>query len=78
MSTTWTAASPAKEVYEGRDRKTGAVKWTGTRADLVFGSNSVLRAVAEVYACADAKERFVHDFIAAWTKVMNLDRFDLA
>ena len=78
MGTTWTAASPAKEVYEGRDRKTGAVKWTGTRADLVFGSNSVLRAIAEVYASADAKERFVHDFVAAWTKVMNLDRFDLA
>ena len=64
--------------HEGRDRKTGAVKWTATRADLVFGSNSVLRALAEVYAQADGKEKFVRDFVAAWTKVMNLDRFDLA
>ena len=78
MGTAWKAASPAEEVFEGRCRATGQVKWTGTRADLVFGSNSVLRAVAEVYAQGDAKERFVHDFVAAWTKVMNLDRFDLA
>jgi catalase-peroxidase len=60
----------------GRDRETGEVKWTGTRVDLVFGSNSQLRALAEVYACDDAKEKFVHDFVAAWDKVMNLDRFD--
>jgi len=65
-------------VYEGRDRKTNELKWTGTRVDLVFGSNSQLRALAEVYACADAKEKFVNDFVAAWTKVMNADRFDLA
>ncbi len=65
-------------MFEGRDRKTGKVKWTGTRVDLVFGSNSQLRALAEVYACADAKEKFVKDFVAAWTKVMNLDRFELA
>ena len=64
-------------MFEGRDRKTGAVKWTGTRADLVFGSNSELRALAEVYACDDAKQKFVDDFVAAWAKVMNLDRFDL-
>jgi catalase-peroxidase len=78
MGTTWKATSDAQDVFEGRDRATGQVKWTGTRADLVFGSNSQLRAVAEVYGCADSKERFVHDFVAAWTKVMNLDRFDLA
>ena len=65
-------------MYEGRDRKTKAVKWTGTRVDLIFGSHSQLRAFAEVYARADAKEKFVQDFVAAWTKVMNLDRFDLA
>ena len=65
-------------VYEARDRKTEQVKWTGTRVDLVFGSNSQLRALAEVYASGDAKEKFVKDFVAAWTKVMNLDRFDLA
>jgi catalase-peroxidase len=65
-------------VYEGRDRKTKEVKWTATRADLVFGSHSQLRALAEVYACADSKEKFVKDFVAVWTKVMNLDRFDLA
>jgi len=74
MATEW---KPAGAHYEGRDRKTGAVKWTGTRADLVFGSNSVLRALAEVYASADGKQKFVQDFVAAWTKVMNLDRFDL-
>ena len=68
----------AEDVFEGRDRKTGEVKWTGTRVDLVFGSNSQLRALAEVYASADAQEKFVQDFVAAWNKVMNLDRFDLA
>jgi catalase-peroxidase len=77
LSTTWKATSAAEDVFEGRDRKTGAVKWTGTRVDLIFGSNSELRALAEVYACADGQERFVHDFVAAWNKVMNLDRFDL-
>lgn len=77
MGTQWRAVSAAKDVFEGTDRRTGAPKWTGTRADLVFGSNSVLRALAEVYASADAKEKFVNDFVAAWTKVMNLDRFDL-
>ena len=78
MSTAWTATSDDADVFEGRDRKTGDVKWTGTRTDLVFGSNSVLRAVAEVYATADSQAKFVADFVAAWTKVMNLDRFDLA
>jgi catalase-peroxidase len=78
MSTTWKAASEAEDVFEGGDRATGARKWTGSRVDLNFGSNSQLRALAEVYGCADAKERFVHDFVAAWNKVMNLDRFDLA
>jgi catalase-peroxidase len=77
FNTMWTATSDAKEVFEGRDRKTGKVKWTGTRVDLIFGSNSELRALAEVYACEDAKEKFVQDFVAAWNKVMNLDRFDL-
>ena len=75
MSTQWQPAGD--NVYEGRDRKTNAVKWTGTRVDLIFGSHSQLRAFAEVYACADAKEKFVKDFVAAWTKVMNADRFDL-
>ncbi len=74
---TWNATSDSQNVFEGRDRKTGKVKWTGTRVDLIFGSNSELRAVAEVYGCEDAKEKFVKDFVAAWTKVMNLDRFDL-
>ncbi|WP_072385347.1 catalase/peroxidase HPI [Hyphomicrobium sp. CS1BSMeth3] len=78
MCTEWKAVSDAKDVFEGRDRKTGEVKWTGSRVDLVFGSNSVLRALAEVYASSDAKEKFVKDFVAAWAKVMNLDRFDLA
>jgi catalase-peroxidase len=78
MNTKWQPSSTAEGVYEGRDRKTGAVKWTGTRVDLIFGSNSQLRALAEVYACNDAKESFVKDFVAAWNKVMNLDRFDLA
>lgn len=78
MGTTWRATSEADNVFEGRDRKTGAVQWTGTRVDLIFGSNSELRALAEVYACSDSKEQFVSDFVAAWDKVMNLDRFDLA
>jgi len=78
MRTEWKPVSNATDVFEGRDRKTGKVKWTGTRIDLVFGSNSQLRALAEVYASADAKEKFVKDFVAAWTKVMDLDRFDLA
>ena len=65
-------------MYEGRDRKTGEIKWTGTRVDLIFGSHSQLRALAEVYACNDSKETFVKDFVAAWNKVMNLDRYDLA
>jgi len=77
MGTEWKAASDAKDVFEGRDRKTGQVKWTGTRVDLVFGSNSLLRALAEVYASSDAQAKFVGDFVSAWTKVMNLDRFDL-
>ena len=77
MNTAWTASS-TDGVYEGRDRATNEVKWTGTAADLVFGSNSELRAIAEVYACGDSQEKFVHDFVAAWGKVMNLDRFDLA
>jgi catalase-peroxidase len=78
MSTQWQPSAGSEGVYEGRDRKTNAVKWTGTRVDLIFGSHSQLRALAEVYACADSKEKFVKDFVAAWTKVMNLDRFDLA
>jgi catalase-peroxidase len=78
MNTVWKALTEDKELYEGSDRKTGQLQWTATRADLVFGAHSELRATAEVYACADAKEKFVNDFVAAWTKVMNLDRFDLA
>jgi catalase-peroxidase len=78
LGTTWKAVSEAGQVFEGRDRKTGEVKWTATRADLIFGSNSELRALAEVYACEDSGAKFVEDFVAAWTKVMNLDRFDLA
>ena len=78
MSTTWKATSEDRYLFEGGNRKTGKVKWTGTRVDLIFGSNSQLRALAEVYGSADAEERFVHDFVAAWAKVMNLDRFDLA
>ena len=78
MGTQWKPASEARDVYEGRDRQSGELRWTGTRADLVFGSNSQLRALAEVYGSADAQAKFVHDFVAAWTKVMNLDRFDLA
>ena len=77
MGTVWTAITPDEEVFEGRDRKTGAKRWTGTRVDLIFGSNSELRAIAEVYASEDGKEKMVKDFIAAWDKVMNLDRFDL-
>jgi catalase-peroxidase len=77
MNTTWKAINDDKEVFEGSDRKTGSVKWTATRADLIFGSNSELRALAEVYASNDAKEKMVKDFVAAWMKVMNLDRFDL-
>jgi len=78
MGTEWKAASPDAEVFEGRDRATGQLEWTGTRVDLIFGSSSELRALAEVYASADAQRKFVDDFVAAWTKVMNLDRFDLA
>jgi catalase-peroxidase len=78
MSTEWKPSSPDNEFFEGRDRATGAVKWTGSRVDLVFGSNSQLRAFAEVYGCADGQAKFVHDFVAAWNKVMNLDRFELA
>jgi catalase-peroxidase len=78
LGTTWKATSDAQDVFEGRDRKTGAVKWTGTRVDLIFGSNSELRAIAEVYGWAGAEAKFVKDFVAAWAKVMNLDRFDLA
>ena len=78
MGTEWKAASESGDLFEGRDRGTGEVKWTGTRVDLIFGSNSQLRALAEVYACDDAQEAFVRDFVAAWNKVMNLDRFDLA
>jgi catalase-peroxidase len=77
FGTTWKATSEAEDTFEGKDRVSGNVKWTGTRVDLIFGSNSELRAIAEVYACEDAKERFVQDFVAAWDKVMNLDRFDL-
>ena len=78
MNTEWLASSTSGDVFEGRNRWTGEVTWTGSRVDLVFGSNSQLRAIAEVYACDDAGETFVHDFVAAWNKVMNLDRFDLA
>jgi catalase-peroxidase len=75
MGTQWAATSRDKDIYEGRDRKSGELKWTATRADLVFGSNSQLRALAEVYGSSDAQEHFVRDFVAAWNKVMNLDRF---
>jgi catalase-peroxidase len=78
MGTEWNAVSDAKDVFEGHDRKTGQVKWTGTRVELIFGSHSQLRALAEVYGSSDAQEKFVHDFVAAWNKVKNLDRFDLA
>jgi catalase-peroxidase len=78
MSTTWKPSSEDEDVFEGRDRATGEIKWTGTRVDLIFGSNSQLRALAEVYASEDSREKFLHDFVAVWNKVMNLDRFDLA
>ena len=78
MRTVWKAVSKAEDLFEGRDRATGELKWTGTRVDLIFGSHSQLRAIAEVYASDDSKEEFVKDFVAAWNKVMNLDRFDLA
>jgi len=78
MATEWKPVSKDSDVFEGRDRKTDDLKWNGTRVDLIFGSNSQLRAVAEVYATADSEKKFVQDFIAAWNKVMNLDRFDLA
>ena len=77
MGTQWKAIKEDADVFEGRDRVTGELKWTGTRIDLVFGSNSQLRALAEVYGSSDAQKKFVHDFVAAWDKVMNLDRFDL-
>ncbi len=77
MGTVWKPTSEAAESFEGRDRKTGELKWTASRVDLVFGSNAQLRAIAEVYAQNDGKEKLVHDFVAAWNKVMNLDRFDL-
>src|SRR5262249_4871235 len=76
--TQWQPSAGSEGVYEGRDRKKNELKWTGTRVDLIFGSHSQLRAFGEVYACSDSKEKFVKDFVAAWTKVMNLDRFDLA
>ena len=77
MGTEWKSVSDTKETFAGHDRKSGAPRWTATRVDLVFGSNSQLRALAEVYGSADAQDSFVRDFVAAWTKVMNLDRFDL-
>jgi catalase-peroxidase len=77
MATEWKLASDGWDTFEGRDRKTGELKWTATRVDLVFGSNSQLRALAEVYAQDDGSEKFIRDFVAAWGKVMNLDRFDL-
>jgi len=78
MNTKWQKSATSEGVLEGRDRATGELKWTGTVVDLVFGSNSQLRALAEFYACGDSQQAFVHDFVAAWSKVMNLDRFDLA
>lgn len=78
LGTTWKAASESDDVFVGSDRTKGGIKWIGTRVDLIFGSNTELRAIAEVYACADAQQKFVHDFITAWNKVMNADRFDLA
>ena len=77
MSTTWSKSSKSDGIYEGRDRATGTIKWTATPVDLIFGSHSELRAVAEVYASGDGKDKFVRDFVAAWTKVMNLDRVDI-
>jgi catalase-peroxidase len=78
MGTEWKPVSPDEDLFEGRDRKSGKAKWSGTRVDLVFGSNSQLRALAEVYGCQDSQKKFLQDFVAAWNKVMNLDRFDLA
>jgi catalase-peroxidase len=78
MSTVWQKSSKNEHLFEGRDRKTGEDKWTGTRVDLIFGSNSQLRAIAEVYASDDGQEKFVNDFVEAWNKVMNLDRFELS
>ena len=78
MGTEWNPVSEEADIFEGPDRKTGTLKWTGTRVDLVIGSDSRLRALAEVYGSSDAEEKFIHDFVAAWSKVMNLDRFDLA
>ena len=77
MGITWKETSKKEDLFEGRDRKTGKVKWKGTRADLIFGSNSQLRAFAEVYATEDSKDKFLNDFVSAWTKVMNSDRFDV-
>ena len=77
MNTTWKEIDKNETLFEGRDRKTNKVKWKGTRADLIFGSNSQLRALAEVYGCEDSTSKFIKDFVSAWTKVMNLDRFDL-
>ncbi len=77
LGTTWKATSESEDMFEGRDRATGELKWTATRIDLIFGSNSELRALSEVYGCEDSQEQFVQDFVGAWTKVMNLDRFDL-
>ncbi|NCF30674.1 MAG: catalase-peroxidase, partial [Bacteroidetes bacterium] len=78
MNTTWEATDESENEFQCRDLTTGEIKWTGTRVDLIFGSNSELRAIAEVYGCADGEEKFIKDFVAAWSKVMNLDRFDLA
>ena len=78
MGTTWRAAPEADDLFEGRDRTSGELKWTGTRVDLIFGSDSQLRAIAEAYGSEDSREKFVHDFVAAWDKVMNLDRYDRA
>ena len=77
MSTEWKSSKNDEDVFEGLDRESGKLKWTGTRVDLIFGSNTQLRALAEVYGCNDSQDKFVHDFVAAWNKVMNLDRFDL-
>ena len=78
MGTTWKAVPETDDLFEGRDRESGELKWTATRVDLIFGSNSQLRALAEVYGCGDSREKFLSDFVAVWGKVMNLDRFDLA
>jgi catalase-peroxidase len=78
MNTTWKATSEDNNIFEGRDRATGALKWTATRVDLIFGSNSQLRAVAEVYGCEDSREKFLRDFVEVWNKIMNLDRFDVS